>query len=86
MLVEASNLTQTMLSWVSGCAVIDWVCAALPVFYSDPLPANMAAIGGLTVLFTILCIVWLIASGERSARRLGDYCRPLIRSRSWVDR
>ena len=46
MLVEASNLTQTMLSWVSGCAVIDWVCAALPVFYSDPLPANMAAVGG----------------------------------------
>jgi hypothetical protein len=62
--IEYSNLIQNAFAWVAGCAVIDAVTYILPAFYAGPTASVILQNMFWTALLTVVCIFWLVSSGE----------------------
>ena len=61
-LIEASNLVESALAWISGCAVVRLISRFFPILDASPSPASIGSVLGITVAFSLLCMLWLIVT------------------------
>ena len=63
--IELSNLVQSVLAYVTGCACSDWVTFAFPSLSAPPASAGVIVANvALCAALVLLCVAWLVATGE----------------------
>jgi hypothetical protein len=70
--LEFSNMVQSVLAWLAGCAGSGFISYSFDSIGADPSLEVLLTNVGLTLALTLLCVVWLILSGESTGLDDGE--------------